>query len=57
MALKLLKKRPILGWVLYDCANSAFALSVVATQYTVFLSNYWSEGSDASLVTARIGGE
>ncbi|MEL6950347.1 MAG: MFS transporter [Pseudomonadota bacterium] len=55
MALKLLKKRPILGWVLYDCANSAFALSVVATLYPVFLSNYWSEGTDASLVTARLG--
>ncbi|MEO1321112.1 MAG: MFS transporter, partial [Pseudomonadota bacterium] len=55
MALKLLKKRPILGWVLYDCANSAFALSVVATLYPVFLSNYWAEGTDASLVTARLG--
>ena len=55
MPLKLLKKRPILGWVLYDCANSAFALSVVATLYPVFLSNYWAEGTEGSLVTARLG--
>ncbi len=55
MALKLLRHRPILGWVLYDCANSAFALSVVATLYPVFLRSYWSEGADEALITSRLG--
>ena len=55
MALKLLRHRPILGWVLYDCANSAFALSVVATLYPVFLRSYWSEGGDEALITSRLG--
>lgn len=55
MAIKLLRHRPILGWVLYDCANSAFALSVVATLYPVFLRGYWSAGGDEALVTSRLG--
>lgn len=55
MSLSLLRQKPVLGWVLYDWANSAFALSVIATLYPVFLRSYWSAGSDASDVTSRLG--
>ncbi len=55
MTMSLLRRKPILGWVLYDWANSAFALTVIATFYPVFLRSYWSVGSDAADVTSRLG--
>lgn len=55
MSLNLMRQKPVLGWVLYDCANSAFALSVVATLYPVLLRDYWSGDADGSAVTSRLG--
>jgi len=39
---------------MYDWANSAFALSVLAVLYPLFLGSYWSAGSSGSQVTARL---
>ena len=47
-------RRPVIAWALYDWANSAFALSVIATLYPLFLGDYWSAGASGSSVTARL---
>ncbi|MEM7278784.1 MAG: MFS transporter [Pseudomonadota bacterium] len=47
-------RRPVLAWAFYDWANSAFALSVLATLYPLFLGDYWSAGDSGSSVTARL---
>ncbi len=47
--------RKVLGWALYDWANSAFALSVLAVLFPLVLGNYWSAGDDGAAVTARLG--
>ncbi|HET7306210.1 MAG TPA: MFS transporter [Gammaproteobacteria bacterium] len=41
-------------WALYDWANSAFATSVMAGFFPVFLKQYWSN-SDPALSTFRLG--
>ena len=48
-----LNKRTV-AWALYDCGNSAFALSALAVLFPLFLGSYWSAGDDGSLVTARL---
>jgi len=50
----ILNKR-VIGWALYDWANSAFALSVLAVLFPLVLGNYWSIGDDGAAVTARLG--
>ncbi len=47
--------RRVIAWALYDWANSAFALSVLAVLFPLVLGNYWSAGDDGSAVTARLG--
>ena len=47
--------RRVIGWALYDWANSAFALSVLAVLFPLVLGNYWSIGDDGATVTARLG--
>ncbi|MEO0573848.1 MAG: MFS transporter [Pseudomonadota bacterium] len=47
-------RRPVIGWALYDCANSAFALSVITTFYPLFFRSAWSTGADASDITSRL---
>ncbi|HZW59929.1 MAG TPA: MFS transporter, partial [Woeseiaceae bacterium] len=46
--------RQSLAWALYDCGNSAFALSVLAVLFPLVLGGYWSAGDDGSAVTARL---
>ncbi|HUD96510.1 MAG TPA: MFS transporter [Woeseiaceae bacterium] len=46
--------RQVVAWALYDCGNSAFALSVLAVLYPLFLGSYWSAGDEGSAVTARL---
>lgn len=41
-------------WALYDWANSAFALSVMAGFFPIFLKQYWSAGG-GGLSTFRLG--
>ncbi len=48
-------RKTILGWALYDWANSAFATSVMAGFFPIFFKQYWSLGADAGLSTARLG--
>jgi len=51
----LIVNRKVFAWALYDWANSAFALSVLAVLFPLFLGSYWSAGDDGSSVSARLG--
>ncbi len=46
--------RRVLAWAFYDWANSAFALSVLAVLFPLFLGAYWSAGDPGSAVTSRL---
>ena len=46
--------RKVFAWAVYDWANSAFALSIMAVLYPLFLGSYWSVGASGSSVTARL---
>lgn len=46
--------RRVLAWAFYDWANSAFALSVLAVLFPLFLGSYWSAGDSGAAVTARL---
>lgn len=39
---------------MYDWANSAFALSIMAVLFPLFLGSYWSSGASGTTVTARL---
>ena len=54
MSTSVLNKRTI-AWALYDWANSAFALSVLAVLFPIVLGSVWSAGDDGAAVTARLG--
>ncbi len=47
--------KKVIGWALYDWANSAFALSVLAVLFPLVLGNFWSIGDDGAAVTVRLG--
>ena len=47
--------RKTIAWALYDWANSAFALSVLAVLFPLVLGNFWSAGDEGAAVTARLG--
>lgn len=46
--------KKVIAWALYDWANSAFALSVLAVLFPLFLGSYWSSDDAGSAVTARL---
>ncbi|MCH7822477.1 MAG: MFS transporter [Proteobacteria bacterium] len=46
--------KKVMAWALYDWANSAFALSVLAVLFPLFLGSYWSVGDSGASVTARL---
>ncbi|MDJ0916272.1 MAG: MFS transporter [Woeseiaceae bacterium] len=46
--------RKVLAWAFYDWANSAFALSVLAVLFPLFLGSYWNVGASGADVTARL---
>lgn len=46
--------RRVLAWAFYDWANSAFALSILAVLFPLFMGAYWSAGDSGSVVTARL---
>jgi len=48
-------RRPIIGWALYDWANSAFATTVMAGFFPIFFKQFWSVGTEASVSTFRLG--
>jgi UMF1 family MFS transporter len=47
--------RPVVGWALYDWANSAFATTVMAGFFPVFFKQFWSVGTEAAVSTFRLG--
>lgn len=47
--------KKVLTWALYDWANSAFALSVLAVLFPLVLGNYWGVGDSGSAATVRLG--
>ncbi|MFC2091276.1 MFS transporter [Elusimicrobiota bacterium] len=48
-------KKAVLGWCMYDWANSAFATVVIAGFFPIFFKEYWSTGVDTTVSTARLG--
>lgn len=54
MSLPPVLNRKVIGWALYDWANSAFALSVLAVLFPLVLDNFWSRGDAGADVTARL---
>lgn len=52
---RILARRPVVGWALYDWANSAFATTVMAGFFPVFFKQYWSAGTEAAVSTFRLG--
>lgn len=47
--------KKIVAWALYDWANSAFATTVMAGFFPIFLKLYWSAGTDVTESTFRLG--
>jgi UMF1 family MFS transporter len=47
--------RKVITWALYDWANSAFALSVLAVLFPLVLGNYWGVDDGGSAATIRLG--
>ena len=52
---KFFADRKVLGWALYDWANSAFATTVLAGFFPILFKEYWNVGVDAAVSTARLG--
>lgn len=50
-----MRKKQVIGWALYDWANSAFATTVIAGFFPVFFKQYWSAGADVNVSSARLG--
>lgn len=46
--------RASISWALYDCGNSAFALSSIAVLFPLFIGSFWSAGAEGAVVTARL---
>ena len=46
--------RQVIAWAFYDWGNSAFALSVLAVLFPLFLGAYWSAGDPGTAVTSRL---
>lgn len=47
--------KKVITWALYDWANSAFALSVLAVLFPLVLGNYWGVGDGGAVSTIRLG--
>jgi len=48
-------RKNVLGWALYDWANSAFSLTVVTAFFPILLGAWWNEGTDSAVTTFRLG--
>jgi len=49
------RRGAIIGWALYDWANSAFTTTVMAGFFPLFFKQFWSVGTDPTVSTARLG--
>ena len=52
---KVLLRRPVVAWALYDWANSAFATTVMAGFFPLFFKQYWNDAVPATVSTFRLG--
>jgi UMF1 family MFS transporter len=52
---KVLTRRPVVGWAMYDWANSSFATTVMAGFFPLFFKQYWNAGVPATESTFRLG--
>ncbi len=49
------KNKAEFGWSMYDWANSAFTTTVMAGFFPVFFKEYWSQGAEVTVSTAKLG--
>ncbi|MFV1983136.1 MAG: MFS transporter [Thiohalomonadales bacterium] len=49
------KNKTVYSWVLYDWANSAFAVCIFTVFYPLFFKSYWHPGVDATTSTFHLG--
>ncbi|GMU67857.1 MAG: MFS transporter [Steroidobacteraceae bacterium] len=52
---KVLTRKPVVAWALYDWANSAFATTVMAGFFPLFFKQYWNDAVPATVSTFRLG--
>src|ERR1700761_2887679 len=52
---KVLTRRPVFGWAMYDWANSSFATTVMAGFFPLFFKQFWNAGVPATQSTFRLG--
>jgi len=52
---RLLMRKPVIGWAMCDWANSAFATTVMAGLFPVYFKQYWNAGIAATDSTFRLG--
>lgn len=48
-------RRSVVAWALYDWANSAFAVVVLAGFYPLFFRQYWAQGQNSEDITFYLG--
>ena len=53
--MRVLTRRPVLAWALYDWGNSAFATTVLAGFFPVFFKQYWATGMSPTESTWWLG--
>jgi UMF1 family MFS transporter len=52
---RVLTRRPVFGWAMYDWANSSFATTVMAGFFPLFFKKFWNVGVPATESTFRLG--
>jgi MFS transporter, UMF1 family len=52
---RVLTRRSVFGWAMYDWANSAFACTVMAGFFPLFFKQFWNAGVPATESTFRLG--
>jgi UMF1 family MFS transporter len=52
---RVLTRRPVFGWAMYDWANSAFACTVMAGFFPLFFKQFWNAGVPATESTFHLG--
>jgi UMF1 family MFS transporter len=52
---RVLSRRPVFGWAMYDWANSSFATTVMAGFFPLFFKQYWNVGVPATESTFHLG--
>ena len=52
---ELFQDRRVFAWALYDWGNSAFATTVIAGFFPIFFKEFWNEGVEEVVSTARLG--